>query len=171
MDVSKEQIVAETKLHNTILIGSDVDKHIFAGYLADGWFRTMNRFTVYMSSEDKALGMSQRVFGKSRVGQAIANPANLTPHFVELLEANRNFMIVDVTDAQGSLDGNGHSYFRSSPWVSSDVLMNIFYNLAPEERGLVRDPDYPIWSFPPDYIERLRAALQKKGVTVSQTAE
>ena len=171
MDVTKEEIVAKTKLHHTMLIGSDVDKHIFAGYLADGWFRTMNRFTVYTSGGDAALGMSQRVFGKSRVGQSIANPSSMSPHFVELLEKNPNFMIVDVTDAQGSLEGNGHSYFRSSPWVSSDVLMSIFYDLAPDERGLVRDPNYPIWSFPEDYVDRLRGVLADKGVILSNSAE
>ena len=60
--------------------------------------------------------------------------------------------------AEASDAGNGHAYFRKSPWASSDVLMTLATDLGPEERGLVRE-DSPIWIFPPDYLERLRAAL------------
>ena len=167
IDYTKEQKRARTKLHNVILVGSDVDAQLFAGYLADGWFSVMDRFTVYMSAGDAALGMSRRVFGKNRVGQMFEDPANLPEVFVNYVEERPNFMVIDVTDAAGSLSGNGHSYFRSSPWVSSDVLMNLYFDLSPAERGLLRREDSPVWTFPPDYIERLRAALAKKGVTLS----
>lgn len=33
------------------------------------------------------------------------------------------------------------------------------YDLMAEERGLVRAPDSPVWTFPPDSIERLRAEV------------
>ena len=111
--------------------------------------------------------MSRRVFGKNRVGQMFEDPANLPRNFVEFVEARPNFMVIDVTDAAGSMSGNGHSYFRSSPWVSSDILMNVYFNLSPGERGLVKREDSPVWTFPPDYIARLQDALDRKGVTVS----
>ena len=53
-------------------------------------------------------------------------------------------------------DGNGHGYFRQSPWASSDILATLAYDLQPADRGLVRATDSPIWTFPTDYIERLR---------------
>ena len=68
--------------------------------------------------------------------------------------------IVDVTEAEESDTGNGHAYFRRSPWASSDVLMTLSTDLGPAERGLVRDDASPIWTFPSDYIERLRTALE-----------
>jgi hypothetical protein len=43
--------------------------------------------------------------------------------------------------------------------VSSDVLMTLMYNLSPGERGLVMLDDIPEWTFPPDYVERLRKSL------------
>lgn len=64
-----------------------------------------------------------------------------------------------VTDAESAAAGNGHAYFRKSPWTSSDILMTLMHDLRPDERGLVRSEDIPIWTFPPDYIHRLRAAL------------
>ncbi len=171
LDYTREQKTARTKLHNVILVGSDVDAQLFAGYLADGWFSVMNRFTVYMSGGDSALGMSRRVFGKNRVGQMFEDPANLPRNFVEFVEERPNFMVIDVTDAAGSMSGNGHAYFRSSPWVSSDILMNLYFNLGPEERGLVQREDSPVWTFPPDYITRLTEALARKGVTLSDLTE
>jgi hypothetical protein len=69
-------------------------------------------------------------------------------------------VLVDVTDAERADARNGHSYFRDSPWVSSDILATLVTGLGPAERGLVREqPGLPIWSYPPDFIERLRDSL------------
>ena len=67
---------------------------------------------------------------------------------------------IDVSDAEKSDAGNGHSYFRQSPWASSDLLMTLMYGLGPRKRGLERVEENPIWSFPPDYIERLIQAIR-----------
>ncbi len=67
---------------------------------------------------------------------------------------------INVSDAEGSDTGNGHGYFRSSPWASSDVLMTMYYGLTPEQRGLVEQDDLPIYTFPPDYISRLWNAIE-----------
>jgi hypothetical protein len=37
--------------------------------------------------------------------------------------------------------------------------MTLMYGLSPEERGLVRYEDFPVWNFPKDYVQRLRASL------------
>lgn len=67
-------------------------------------------------------------------------------------------ILIDVTEAEEVTTGNGHAYFRQSPWVSSDILMTLMYNsLSPEERGLIQDSELPIWVYPDDYITRLRA--------------
>jgi hypothetical protein len=39
--------------------------------------------------------------------------------------------------------------------------MTLRYDLAPATRGLVRTEDNPIWTFPPDYLTRLRAAVRE----------
>ncbi len=67
--------------------------------------------------------------------------------------------LINVTEAEGATVGNGHGYFRQSPWASSDILTTLAYDLRPADRGLVRAADSPIWTFPPDYIERLRTTL------------
>ncbi|MGD8270226.1 MAG: hypothetical protein PVH69_08630 [Desulfobacterales bacterium] len=45
--------------------------------------------------------------------------------------------VTDVrTDTPGADSGNGHAYFRKSPWTSSDILTTLTFDLKPQERGL-----------------------------------
>jgi hypothetical protein len=88
-----------------------------------------------------------------------------------LHEREADLSMVYVSAAEGTSRGNGHAYFRDSPWVSSDVIVSLAYNLLPRDRGLVPlEEGSPIWSFPPDYIERLTAALIKANPEYSESA-
>jgi hypothetical protein len=66
---------------------------------------------------------------------------------------------IDVEGAANFDSGNGHAYFRQSPWVSSDVLLSLRYGLRPAQRGLEQRDESPIWRFPKDYVARSDAAL------------
>ena len=76
-----------------------------------------------------------------------------------LIDLRDQISFIDVSDAEGAESGNGHGYFRSSPWASSDVLMTLYFDLEPTQRGLVDDADMPVYDFPPDYIKRLWTAI------------
>jgi hypothetical protein len=81
------------------------------------------------------------------------------PATVDFLRQAENLHIINVTEAEGAATGNGHAYFRKSPWASSDILVSLLYNLKPAERGLEKDAELPIWTFPPDYIQKLQTVL------------
>jgi hypothetical protein len=83
----------------------------------------------------------------------------LPPRMADFLRANPSLQFIDVTEAAGSTDGNGHSFFRKSPWVSSDLLALLAYDLGAAERGLEKEANLLVWTFPPDFIERLRKVL------------
>lgn len=146
------------RLGNVILVGSDIDQHIFARQIADGLLRVADRVTVYLSANDKALSFSSWLFSRDRLGEAWkkSTPKRET---IEFLRKSKKLTLINVTGAEGSTTGNGHAYFRQSPWVSSDILISLFYDLAPEARGLVYDNDYPAWFFPEDYLMRLKNSL------------
>ena len=65
----------------------------------------------------------------------------------------------EVANAPGYDHGNGHSYFRDSPLVSSDILATLRYNLGPAKRGLIQNPDSGVWEFPADYLARLESVI------------
>ena len=156
--LTQEEIREKVKLGNVILIGSDVDRNIMGGYLIDGALRVPEALTIYQSQDDGALNMSRKVFRLERSGQVVID-GPLTPQQQKFMDAHPHLWLIDVTNAEGGTDHGGHSYFRSSPWVSSDILMTLMYNLSPGERGLKLYDEYPLWDFPEDYVARLRSSL------------
>jgi esterase/lipase superfamily enzyme len=151
----------ELPIGQVILVGSDYDRDLFGAALMNGLLNVPQRLTIYLSETDKALGMSQWLFGRNRLGQ-MWTERPLKPHVTDYVRRNQSLVLVDVTGAEAADAGNGHAYFRKSPWVSSDILVSLLYQLEPEQRGLVRLPDMPVWSFPEDYLSRLQSLLQAK---------
>lgn len=41
------------------------------------------------------------------------------------------------------------------------MVLSLRYDLTPQERGLVRAPGSPVWTFPDDYLERAGSALDR----------
>jgi esterase/lipase superfamily enzyme len=152
-----EEIRRRLRLGSTILVGSDIDRGIFSNYLLDGILRVQEHFTIYESPKDKALGMALLALGNERVGQL--DPEDLSPEARAFLLAGDELALVSVANAPGFDAGKGHSYFRDSPLVSSDLLATLRYELRPGARGLVQDPATGVWEFPPDYLQRLETAV------------
>ena len=133
--------------------------HLFGAYLVDGMLDVVEDITIYASAKDKALGVSRWVFGRDRLGQIVNEP--LSEEATRYLYQNSKLVIINATDTPGADSGNGHAYFRQSPWTSSDILATLTFDLKPEERGLEQAGGQPIWTFSADYIDKLRAALVK----------
>ena len=156
---SRDDILARHRLGNLLMVGSDLDRQVFAAYLADGALDVPRHMSIYVSEKDKALGFARWLTRRERLGQVIAED-DLTPGGRRMLEERRDHIsVIDVTDAEGASTGNGHGYFRNSPWASSDILMMLMYGLTPEQRGLQLKANMPVYEFPADYIERLWAAI------------
>ena len=159
-DASDEEIRKNVKIGNVIIIGGDINREAFGAALADGLLRVPQRITVYTSSADRALIWSRRIFRHKRLGQTFSE--EVPPGTLAFLKANPSLEFIDVTDAADSTTGNGHNYFRQSPWVSSDLLALLAYDMDADERGLEKAADLPVWSFPPDYIDRLKSLLKER---------
>jgi len=154
---SRAEIRRRCRIGRIILVGSDYDRQLFGAVLAEGILRIPETMTIYMSRNDKALDFSRWLFRRDRLGQI--DRLSLNPIAVQYLNDTPQLSLIDVSDAEGSTQGNGHAYFRNSPWASSDILMSLMYDLDPKERGLTNTPERPIWTFPNDYIERLKTSL------------
>ncbi|UCH46604.1 MAG: alpha/beta hydrolase [Betaproteobacteria bacterium] len=157
-DETPEEAQKHLRIGKIILIGSDIDRQLMGSYIVDGLLDAMDNVTVYVSSRDKALGLSRFLLGRQRLGEMFGE-GEIRPEVEAFLEDNAELQFINVTEAEGALTGNGHGYFRSSPWASSDILMTLRYGLEPEDRGLVHTEGLPVWTFPADYIDRLRAAI------------
>ena len=147
------------RIGRVVLVASDMDREQLMAYIVEGLMKVPKTLSIYLSTTDKALGFSDWLFRRKRLGQMWEE--SLTPKSIKFLNNTPELQFIDVTDVEGSDDGNGHAYFRTSPWVSSDILMALKYDLEPDERGLVRSLDEPIWIFPENYIDRLKETLTK----------
>ncbi|WIY24633.1 alpha/beta hydrolase [Parasedimentitalea psychrophila] len=146
------------RLGQVILIGSDLDRTYFIQALADGLLEGMDHLSIYMSGSDAALNISRMVFGRNRLGQ-VAAEGEVSPGIEDLLIAEPRLSLIDSSNAPGVDLGNGHWYFRSSPWTSSDIFVSLLKGLSPATRGLARVPGSALWQFPADYPDRLKSAL------------
>ncbi len=161
-DQTADEIYDELRLRNVILVGSDLDRGVFGSYMADGILNVAKHLTIYMSPYDKALGFSQFLTRRERLGQLWGGKGGeLHPLARQaMIDFRDQISFINVSDAEGASSGNGHGYFRASPWASSDILMTLYYGLTPEQRGLVEQDDLPVFTFPPDYISRLWGAIE-----------
>ena len=119
----------ELKLHNIVLAAPDLDaqvasQRIIGDYLA--W--SADRFTIYASPEDSAIGWSRKLFASpaGRVGNLKID--DMTPETREQMEkGNANLAVVNFFPTSDNKitgkDGFGHSYFRNAPTVSSDLII------------------------------------------------
>lgn len=158
-----EQVIDRVPISNVILVGSDLERNSFGAYVADGLLDVVKHMTIYVSATDKALGLSRFLTNRERLGEMWGTGGHEMEDVTRqaLLDLEDRLSFVSVNEAEGSTKGKGHGYFRSSPWVSSDVLITLYYDLTPKQRGLVMRDDMPIYAFPPDYIERLWDAIEE----------
>jgi len=167
---SAQELHEQLRIGQVIVIGSDFDRQLVGAYLINGLLKASRNFNVYLSETDKVLGVSRWLFKRERLGQ-MPKDRDFSPQVKEYLRNTPNLHLIDITDAEDSAAGNGHAYFRQSPWVSSDILTTLMYDLTPEQRGLTRTDEWPIWVFPPDYITRLKKQLIELNPALKPLAE
>ena len=169
IEAGDEQIRKELKIGNVIIVGGDISREGFGAALMEGLLRVPERIVIYVSSTDSALRWSRRIFHRKRLGEMWEG--DMEPRTEEFLRAHPSLEWIDVTGAAGSSTGNGHDYFRQSPWVSSDILALLVLNLDPGKRGLEPGELPQLWRFPPDYVERVQAAVMDTAIASGATDE
>ena len=146
------------KLHNIVLAAPDLDAQV-AGQRIIGDFLawSADRFTIYASPEDSAIGWSRKLFDSpaGRVGNIEVD--KMTPIVREQMEVGNsplaviNFFPSSDNKITGK-DGFGHSYCRNAPTVSSDLIIMLRDDADPGS------PEPPLeyigakfWKVPPGY--------------------
>jgi esterase/lipase superfamily enzyme len=122
------------KIKNFVIAASDLDvqvmnQRISAEYLA----LAVDQATLYTSSEDKAIGIAEWLFAspRGRVGTWTIDELDEA----EIARMKAYGGRVTIVDFEGESTGYGHSYFRTNPAVSSDLVLMIRHGLKPGEEG------------------------------------
>jgi len=124
------------------------------------------RVTVAVNLGDTALRLSQLINRASRAGRPDMRELN-QEQTDWLLNASRDYG-VDVLRVRPEnipgLSNRSHTFWYDDPWVSSDVLITLLYDLPAGERGLDEgktEVGAHYWTFPPDYPERLAKVMDR----------
>lgn len=146
------------KIHNFVLAAPDLDAQVAAQRLiGDHLAWSADRFTIYTSPADKAIGWSNKLFAspKGRIGNL--NIESMTDEVKRTMEyGNANLSVVNFMSSTDKSDSNadkfGHSYFRNAPTVSSDLILMLRDDLDPGPPGRpLEDLGYKFWRVPPGY--------------------
>ncbi len=112
------------RIANVILASPDLDLDVFfQRFVAVRFYHVAKHITVYCSQKDKAIGLSQWLFSSQRrLGDV--RPKDFTDDEEQLLAEMRAY---DFIDARVKAEFLGHSYYHSSPAVSSDLILLLRY--------------------------------------------
>jgi esterase/lipase superfamily enzyme len=147
------------KIHNLILAAPDLDVQVVEQrIMAEKIALSVGRLTVYTSPVDKAIGIAETLFSSPRGRIGTLGLGDLTDDNVKYLKSNpANSSIVNFRG--GASDSYGHSYFRTNPSVSSDLLLMLRYDLEPGTPGRPLVPlGLNFWRIPPGYPAESRSA-------------
>ena len=141
------------KIRNLVLAAPDLDFGVVRQRLsAERLSYGVDNLTIYYSPIDGALGIAQTLFNspRGRVGQL--DEATLTAREWDSLEQREESMAL-IRFEGGISDRYGHSYFRTNPSVSSDLILLLRYGLPPgsSERPLEKIGRGGVWRIPAGY--------------------
>lgn len=131
------------------------------------FFPLVEGLTVTAAAGDPVLSMARITDRKLRLGAvgegdgiALDVSPELWQQVVAIVNSDRMFLI-DLRNVPQRNYRFSHGAWYESPWVSTDVMACLLGALSGEERGLVPQKvnDIRVWTFPDDYVERLKSNL------------
>jgi esterase/lipase superfamily enzyme len=113
----------EAIFNQVVLAAPDIDREVFVRDIAPAILTIAQRTTLYASSQDKALKLSEEIHNYPRAGQS--DPPLVLVRGLDTVDASS----VDTSAV-------GHSYFAEEPLLLKDVFMLICQNRGPADRNL-----------------------------------
>jgi esterase/lipase superfamily enzyme len=135
------QTQATMKFGRLVLAAADLDADVMTQRIgAERLEHAVERTTIYVSKNDRALGVSDWLFN-SRQRLGMLQPKDLSSEQLALLHKSGYLEAIDARVTVPSIFS--HSYFIANPAVSSDLILLVRDGLvagAAYGRPLIRDP-------------------------------
>jgi len=126
----------------------------------------VDRTSIILNGNDRILFFAEMQNGVSSLGRPNDSELDATEKKI-ILEAmaTPELNVIDAGGSRALNVGSGHDFWYSNTWVSTDLLMLLFFNASPEERGLVGGigkSGADLFYFPDDYHEIVPSLMQKQ---------
>jgi esterase/lipase superfamily enzyme len=122
------------KIKNFIFAAPDLDVQVISQrFGAEQLALELDQGTLYSSPGDEAIGFAETLFAspRGRLGTLAITELNEA----EIARMKANAARITVVNFEGKSTGYGHSYFRTNPAVSSDLVLMIRYGFKPGDAG------------------------------------
>ncbi len=141
----------QLKINNFVLAAADLDTQVVSQRIAAEYLAlAVDQATLYTSSEDKAIGIAAWLFASPRGRLGTWTVDQLDEAEIARMKARAGRL--SIVDFEGESTGYGHSYFRTNPAVSSDLVLMIRHGLKPGEQGRpLENIGLNFWSLPEGY--------------------
>lgn len=147
---SNENMLQRYKLANLLLMAPDLDMEVVGQRLAaERLSEGVGYVTIYVSPDDKALGLASVLFNSVlRFGRI---KTTNVPEQVKIGDHINNIAFIEASQTPGL----GHGYFYNNPAVSSDIILLLRYSLQAGSPGrpliYVRPNS---WKIPDAYLKQ-----------------
>ena len=122
------------KIKNFVMAAPDLDVQVISQRIAaERLVLEVDQGTLYTSPGDEAIGIAEMLFASPRGRLGTLAITELNEGEIGRMKANA--ARVTVINFDGESTGYGHSYFRTNPAVSSDLVLMIRYGFKPGEAG------------------------------------
>ena len=142
----------EFRIENLVLIAPDLDTQVLDQRILGAHINAgVSKLVVYTSPDDKALGFAELLFSSPRGRVGKFNVSELTEAEKNIMERYAWNETINVINFSGESDRYGHSYFRTNPAVSSDLIL-LFKGIAPGSPSRPLKPlGFGFWEIPKSY--------------------
>ena len=139
------------KLANVVLAAPDLDLSVVSQRIvAERLGLDIGQTTLYTSPGDKAIGLAERFFASPRGRLGTLDISELTEQEASAIKANAEH--ITIVNFKGDSEGFGHSYFRTNPAVSSDLILLLRYGFKAGSTGRpLESIGQSFWRIPPSY--------------------
>ncbi len=139
------------KIANFVLAAPDLDVQVVSQRIgAERLGLALDQAVLYSSPDDKAIGIAETLFASPQGRLGTLDMSELKE--ADLARVKANSSRVTVVNFRGESTGYGHSYFRTNPSVSSDLVLMLRYGLRPgDPRRPLEHIGANFWKVPPGY--------------------
>ena len=122
------------KIANFVMAAPDLDVQVIRQRIAaERLVLAIEQSVLYSSPGDKAIGIAEKLFASPEGRLGTLDISELSEGDLARLKTNASR--VTVVNFKGDSTGYGHSYFRTNPAVSSDLVLMLRYGLKPGGSG------------------------------------
>ncbi len=122
------------KIKNFVLAAPDLDVQVVSQRISGEYLSlAVDQATLYSSPDDEAIGLAEWLFSSPRGRLGTLRITELTEKEVRVMKANAARLT--IVNFEGESTGYGHSYFRTNPAVSSDLVLMVRHGLKAGETG------------------------------------